>query len=488
MSDAKIAPPVSGQSKPYDVAIVSVYGRGDWLACELAKLGWLVALIDATSALAEARGVENSSAALSEARIDAEGPFGFFETPLVSESQRASFVGDESAGDPSPRAKMAPLGACVWPPGGPIECRSEMTAYQLAAREQSAETRAYLRWSEDSADAARLTAQLRRKMARQSFAQTWLAAFAHQLTSVYSEEASEALSVAEGPPCALLAPFWTRNAGGADGERSLAECERLGAHVFRVKNGAGLRLGDTPIETLDGASAHAFVWALTSAETASISPNAVERLFPSGPVEPNWRWMRCRFSAALTPSFVALPPWTAIVVDPFLPWSIDNLFVLRKRDDQGAKGQFDVWLKLPSDRAARNSVYLAEVAESVRGAIAARLPGTDVKIERLPHEAQAGPARSAAQPVFERERLRTLKRCKDQRLHFDGPETWQSLDANGAFARQLEILAVVKAQKLARDARKQKIEAREEKARARAHAAKPAETRPDQNERNGDFT
>ena len=105
-----------------DVVIVSIYGRGNWLASELAGRGWKVSLVDVSEKMGEWE------------PEDCETPFGMFETSdlIPSQSTRLSDEGE---------SVVLPNGMTILLPDGPIEFKGELTSHQLERREWSTKHR-----------------------------------------------------------------------------------------------------------------------------------------------------------------------------------------------------------------------------------------------------------------------------------------------------------------------------------------------------------
>ncbi len=109
-----------------DAVIVSAYGRGNWLASELASRGWQVTLVDVTESLGP------------WAPEDAEGPFGLVEASDLLPSQKTRLLEEGEM-------LTADSGFTIWLKEGPIECRSELSSHNLANYEFPKSVESYLR-------------------------------------------------------------------------------------------------------------------------------------------------------------------------------------------------------------------------------------------------------------------------------------------------------------------------------------------------------
>ena len=84
-----------------DVIIVSIFGRGDWLASEMSRAGFQVQLVDVSPSMGR------------WAPEDWEGPFGFFHSADLNETQVAQLFEGESV-------VKIPSGFCLWTDEGPL--------------------------------------------------------------------------------------------------------------------------------------------------------------------------------------------------------------------------------------------------------------------------------------------------------------------------------------------------------------------------------
>lgn len=457
----------------FDVAIVSVFGRGNWMAQELARLGSRVCLIDCTATLLKRSG---DTERVASRLIDAEGPFGFFAAEAASSSMQSRLFDDGN--DQRPSAWMTELGPCIWDATGPIEGRSDATDYQLAGHGLSSSVGAFLRWpreltegSADRAGAERAAGRERARLTKAPFDESWLAALALQMSSTTYVSSGEALSALSGLPTPLFAGLWLRRPTPDGVLSSFGVCAASGATVAFDASVNDLRLSARVADALEISGieresapvtllSHAFVWSLTGSETAIASPRVAETLFADGPAKPDWLWMRARVALARVSSAVALPDWIALVEDPFAAWTHDNLAIVRATGrvaDPSLAGKIerDVWLRLPRERALRNADYVRTQFERVCGHLSQRIPGAEARVVEVSREASSDFAGAPLQPAFESSGARA-SRLRSPNLYYDGPETWATLDWNGSYERQGQIVAQIerqRGQRLVREAK-----------------------------------
>ena len=426
-------PTSSGTS---DLVIVSAYGRGNWLATELAGRGWKVSLADVTENLADDEfGGEPE---------DAEGPFGLFDSADLLPSQRNFFQ------DTQPIRS----GFTVWLPEGPIECRSELTEFQLKQKGLAPLLESYLRRP--------LTAQSeaqreRGALRKQNYKSVWLAHLAHQLTSPVMAENQDALD--QAAPAPLFSSFSIRSVEKTGWKNGLRECQGKGVKVYAPAGLKSVRMHGRGIDAIEISDAvtdsctiggRTFVWMLSSAETEKLSPGVSRHLFPQGSISEDWFW--ARYQVELGGKFFdeQIPAHLVLISDLFLPWTHANLLILRKRGalagsagspSSSKKPAMDVWLRLP--KFARNDDgYFANIKAEIERALIAKIPFAEPRVVKLPHQV-TGPVRF---PIFDSSTLEKLKPLKAPNLFFCSVEQSSSQDWLGHY--RLQNQTVIRLEKL----------------------------------------
>ena len=135
-----------------EIAIISAFGRGHWLAAELAKMGISVSLLDVTSQLGR------------WSTEDGEGPFGFFKSSELRDSQWERMLAD----DPP---QLVPSGFALWLPDGPMELKGSTVIHRLEVLGVPKEVQKYV----SDVSASRCPTNVKQL----SFEENWLAQFAH---------------------------------------------------------------------------------------------------------------------------------------------------------------------------------------------------------------------------------------------------------------------------------------------------------------------
>lgn len=403
-------------AKGADAVIVSAYGRGNWLAQELARRGWSVTLTDVTSAL----GVHNSE--------EAEGPFGFFETSDLMPTQKSCLLAEGGV-------LSATGGFTFWLKGGPLECRSGLTAFAL---EQNGVVKALEEYLRHSGLPDKESDRRRRALEREPFRETWLAHFAHQLASPVHDENHRALAAGEAMP--LFAPFWIRQASTKIWDDGLKAVRASGVTVRSNATVLDLRMNDRAVDAIEIKDDHAgiergrtFIWMLSSAESASLPKVVFETLYPGGVAEPSWFWACYHVTMTAEDPDDSLPIHTVLIEDPFLPWTHANVIVLRKRAQTKA---YAAWVKLPM-QSRESSDEMRAIGERIESVLAARIPKLAPKVIGFSNDPTARPCF----PIFDRDVLEDLETLQSPNLFYCGPEQCGSLDWTGLYRRQNQVLA-----------------------------------------------
>jgi hypothetical protein len=484
-----------------DVVIISAFGRGNWLATELVNRGWKTTLIDVSERLG------------SWSPADIEGPFGLFETSDLLPSQVSRLM-DEG------EMVNVERGFALWLPEGPLELRSEMTGYQLGRKGVPREVEEYLRaaatperdldrssgvrswhlaqifsrFNSQSHPAIRAankssynpafdsahSAKRAKPLLKQSFEANWLLHFSHQFSSVVYRESHNAAEYGTVRP--LFAPFKIRLPTEAGFQKGLRKCQAAGVRVrarARIRDLRSEGRFVDAVEVEDDRSGvekgRSFVWFLSSAETQRLDARVFDTLFPGGAIQSTWHWSRYRVQLKGKVFADQLPVWLAMVSDLFLPWTQDNLLILKKcmtkadlftgvesgsangGSNGGSNGEahpcLDVWVRVPT-RDRWNQEACLKIGRAIEQLLADKLPKSGPKILELPPEARfsaekLGPARW---PVFEESEMAGLGHFRANNLFFDGPERWEALDWLAAFRCQADILARLERMKTQWDA------------------------------------
>lgn len=454
--------------KSLDLMIVSAYGRGHWLAGELARHKWNVHLVDVTDALG------------AWTPEDWEGPWGFFDTPELTPSQRSRLA-------ESDHAYRVPGGFTVWLPQGPLELNGELSTFHSRAFSIPEQVRTYLQppvvapprtapepealesesasvkneaamretgaserplpsvaklWFDTLTGGIRRSAPLKgreklhRKVSALGFEDAWLAHFAHTIASNVFAENPDTLHY--GGPLPLSAPYSVRHVTRESFEQSLVALEELGVKITRNASVNDVRITNKVMDAVEVAAgrrgverARAFVWLLSSGESEFLSESVVRTLFPSGALKPSWYWSRFRFRLRENTASRALPLGCTILGNVCLPWTHSNcIFVKRLRAEKGeADIKIDVWIRVPV-RSLGDQEYFDHLRQELISILDSRIPLSAPECESMPSESRASEASKRAMrfPVFEAREIERMSVARAKNLFVDGPEFWGGYD------------------------------------------------------------
>lgn len=433
-----------------EAVVVSVFGRGHWLASELAAMGLDTVLIDLSDQLGH------------WAPEDWEGPFGVFQ----NESLPPSFMTRLHEED---YFDGVDDGFTVWLKSGPIDFLGPHSNYLLEKARVSADQQVYLhKYDQMTAkDIEKAKAQYRRL----PFQDTWILNLAHAMGSNRHYANAEGL---ESPrPLPVFATHSIRRVSRKGFERSLDWVAGKKVKVFRkakVRDFSivGKTVTSLEIESPDWSGvllSDQFTWTMSSSETAHVLKKALVQFFSDVSVDAGWSWIRYRFQLSDSKLVAAIPKRFLMVEDADLSWTHSNAAFVQKTSNEN---EFDVWVKIPSGHRFHKE-YLVKIQKELTAYLADRIPQSNPQVKALPQESQydgatLGPSRF---PVYEVSELARVQRKNYQNLHFDGPEMWDLLDWNGQYAHQNQILGTIRNWKFERDQKRAKLEAQAESRRAK---------------------
>lgn len=414
-----------------DVVIVSVFGRGQWLASELSRQHNLnVTLVDVSEQLGR------------WSAEDWEGPFGLLQTEELTQTQ----LGRLSHEDYSDRNSQ---GLTLWLKNGPVDFMGPITQVWLDSDGPMHFLKDYLvAW--DIHRGKNTTKNLARQIVQKPFKQSWMVHLAHQLAATsFSDNAHAVLS---GSPLPMFSPLYTRRSTRKGYSKSLEWAASKGVEVLsRAKlldlemDSRYLRSIEVQAEERSGAiRSDQWIWMLSSMETHFVMRDKGQNFFPKGPLEPQWAWLRYRFNIDLSTYEGAVPGHFVMIKDNNLPWTHDNLLVAVSVVTGGA---FDIWSRFPYHQRFQRS-SLDQYATELESVLKDRFPDFPVSLAGRPQEYeyeydQLGPS---VFPVYDRQSLQRLQKKKYQNVQYGGPEAWDRLDWTGRFQHDVNQIPQVVAQ------------------------------------------
>lgn len=349
----------------FDAVVVSVFGRGHWIASELAREKMKVLLIDLSSKMGP------------WPAEDGEGPFGVFRLERYSESFTERWINDDPVA-------TVDNGWTLWLDRGPFEFKGPLTRHHFQTQGWPE------KWSELFQKGESLGAEKVRAGETWDFSKRWLPALAAQAGATRSRLSAKALE--GGRPLPIMANFsvrWSTRQGlrknldwlVSKGVRTTQQSEILDLAFRSRRELSGLELSGELSGLL---RFQRLVWTLGADETAFLSRTLFEKLYPGGRAEADWCWLRFRLQMKESPELSVLPLHAVLIRDIDSPWTHQNLIVLQRTP---AARQFDAWMKLPSGQRYHKS-YLEEHGRRLLVELGRKLPGGEPEILDLPQEAR----------------------------------------------------------------------------------------------------
>lgn len=420
------------------VAVVSAFGRGHWLAAELQSKGLQVTVLDVTSSMGH------------WAPEDWEGPFGYFRSLLSSQIERLQ--ADDVV-------ESVSTGMNVWLSSGPLELKSSLTQHRLEKLKIPAWVRDYLEQVEDTRKSN--TQSVLDKISLAPFDYVWLAYLGHSLASPVLNLDPRSVLASKSLP--LFQDYEIRHATRPGLQKSI---EWLRANSVTVIEDVTLMDVATQssrvagIEMKSPAGSGLFrqeqlVWCLSSEESFFLTEAIGEKLFKKIQ-EPEWAWVRYGLSFADVPEREVFPAYFVMLNDVYLPWSHENFISVKRRQTHG---HFDAWIRIPNTQRF-NKQYLTDRGEKILQTFARRLPPLAPAITDYPQEynytyQELGASRFG---VFKELDSENIGR-KFENVYFDSIETCGNLSWHGVFDHQKNISEVLSAwwqQELIRKQKKEK--------------------------------
>ena len=427
-----------------DLIVVSAFGRGNWLAANLARQGLSATLVDVSDALGH------------WAPEDWEGPFGIFQADWIRDSQNTR-LNEEDYTD------IESDGFVLWLNDGVLDTGGPVSSHRLEKRGVTEEQKSYVA-NFHSMKPDELN-KLRKSFYGAEFKKNWFLHFSHSLAANSFSENSNAMD--RGRPLPMFAPHGVRRVSRRGYDQNLKWVESWGAKVLKANKIKDLSSNSGFIQSLEiesdwsgVLSAEQYVWCLSGIESLHLSASVANTLYPQV-IWPSWQWQRFRFKFEGADVWKSLPSHLVAIEDLGLPWTHENMMVLQKSVNDE---DFDVWMRLPHSQRFHRE-YIQEKSRAAIQLLEARLPGVRVQLQNLPQEFEydekdLGPARF---PLFDTTQVSKYKTGSWINLHYDGPEIWELLDWSSIFLNQSKIADEIMGWKKDRDDRRAKEEMRSEK-------------------------
>jgi len=392
-----------------DIVIVSAFGRGIWLASEMAKNGNNTTYIDVSQRLGRSK------------PEDWNGPFPLLKTNQVSEAQW-QFLTSGSTLEPVTE------GFTFWLSSGPLELQGPLFEFLRNKIHIHPDVVRYVRDFNTLSESERRI--MRYKIEKMSGRENWLAYFSHQIASTVFLSRS---TMEENIPLGLFSPCYVRQVTEETLQSQYARLRQAGVKLFLNARIEDLSIQSRVIDGIEIAGERSgiipgkkFVWMLSAEETKRFGNRVVASLFPDGVIEASWCWVRFSLNIAEGPERDVLPAAFVLAKDAHLPWTHANLCLVERTEKPET---FRVWMRVASGRRFQRS-YLTEMSQGLVNEFKRRVPAVDVSVDEMPPEfhfgfEELGPPRY---PVLLQQDLKKISRAKIKNVHFVCPEDWGGLD------------------------------------------------------------
>ncbi|MBX3021303.1 MAG: hypothetical protein KF799_06450 [Bdellovibrionales bacterium] len=287
---------------PWEVNLVTAFGRGETLAQQLQNNAFHVRVLDFTAAFP---------------REYLRGPGPFPIANEVSGAEAKTFLAE---------SEKLERGLAFWLPDGPLELNSAMTPFY-------AETRADVK-------------ALHHPVAE--FKNDWLRRFLLQWASPLHMEswALETRSMFPFDSELGLIPSYE--------EKQVMTFERFQAQGHPVISCQtiedvgidGSRLAEIVVSAGQSMAygADQWIWCLSSRETEMLNAEIAEQIFNRGIWRPEWSWVSFHAACEAGPWLDGFPGYMVVIGDVFLPWVYANSVIVRRTQGDN----FQMWMKVPS--------------------------------------------------------------------------------------------------------------------------------------------
>ena len=398
------------QTLQKDVLIVTLYGRGHWLALECQKKGYDVALLDLTPLMGE------------WSLEDLEGPFGVFESKKHTASQMMRLT------DEGPLV-LNDRGYVIWLKTGPLELKGPLGAFQIKKNHIPDTVIEYLHLT-DGGDLSKLTDFLS-QIENLPFEKNWLVHFAHQITSSVFMENTRGLLFGSVLP--IMNSFYYRKFHKKKAKQN-PSYSVLSSSLLKKNislNGTKSLLESVRYQKGKQIKAQQIIWMLSSQETDFCFGKNAKVLFPKDIMTPKLYWTKYRLCFEKTNILESLPDHFVMLEDIYLPWMHDNLSIVQKTSYRGI---IDVWMRFPYAQRFQKD-YVQNHCISLQKHFQNRIYESRLNIQDWPREVLDNPNKIGPSifPVYDFKERQLLKRSPLKNVIFEGPEAWTSLGWDGQF-------------------------------------------------------
>lgn len=400
------------------ILILSIHGRGHWLAVELLRKGFAVQLVDLSQTFDKL------------SPEDKEGPFGYFMTERLTASQLERLVADEVS-------EATQAGFVIWLKEGPLELKGPVTNCRLAQLKQDDKAIDYL---------VKRAWQSQQNLTQIPFDKRWIVNLAHGLASSRYLPAPQ--THLWGSPLALMAGYSLRFASRLGPEKSLNWLEQSGVEVVAAAQLLDVALIGRRVQGVELQAERSglykadwFISCLTTEEFRFISNELSLKILKNDVMEPDWSWVRYRLRLSSCRERQALP-LSCLVIDSLdFAWTHENAILLKRTLSED---DFDAWVKIPTVQRFQKQ-YLENIGEKILSILSTRAERLNPQIKAYPQEYnytldELGPT---VFPIFSQDKEVPQNQRGFDNLSFDSAEYWSNLTWESQFEHQTEIEKVI---------------------------------------------
>ena len=408
-----------------DVVVISAFGRGIWLAQELARQKINVTFVDVSERLGHSE------------PEDWNGPFPLMKTNQFSDDQW-KFLAEGSS------LEEVANGFTFWLPTGPWELKGPLFNFLGEKIQVHSDVIRYLKDFYSLPETERKI--LRGKIEQMTGRENWLAYFAYQISScLYT---SERIVLEDSMPLSLFSPCYIRQTNESTNGTKFETLRKAGVKLFSNAKLEDLSAQGRVLDGIEIASERSgiitgkrFVWMLTGEETRRFNPRVLSRVYPDGVVESSWCWVRFLLKVAEGPESDVLPLAFAISKDVHLPWTHSNISLVERTRKPGL---FRAWIRVAAGRRFQRS-YMTEMSNDLVEEFRKRIPATKIEVLQMPPEyhfgfEELGPPRH---PVLLKQDVRKVSRERFHNVHYLCPEDSGGFDWSSRMASENRILFTI---------------------------------------------
>lgn len=329
-------------SSPPRIFIVSLYGKGHYIASLLSQEGYSVILLNLQDLQFDQHlNIENLV-----------GPFDFFEdtTDSLQEAFLNSFIHFQNTSS----------GFTLWPPSGPIDFQSFIKHYALDSYGLNAENIEYL--SNVSLLSSTEKNHLRKSLNQLPHSENWLSKLAHQLPGSTFQLQTYDLEKATTKALPLFNKKKIAQAAHNTLQNSLDWCTANSVNVINIdktlsfiqkkNNIQNINYTNTETKQKENVSSDQLVWTLNSQETKNLCPDIFPLLYKKI-LTPLWQWQK--ITLHLDEEYI--PHFSnqsfLIINNKTLPFSGDNLGIVKKT---ALPNIWNLWLCLPQQQPSEEVI------------------------------------------------------------------------------------------------------------------------------------